>query len=314
MMDDVVHGDVDLIQGFVDDCRLRGYSPETIRSHRSNLRTIQHFLKRNSLGFQEADKDALRRLLAYLKNTRRVGSKTVESYFSALSSFYEYLLFEDLVEANPVPGFRKRYLTSYKNRQPGPQRKLVSVEDMSRLINGTLEARDRALMAVLAKTGVRRGELISMDVEDIDWEKGRVKLKGKNKRSNLYVYFDDETAVLLGRWLRVREGYAVPGVRALFVGDKGRRIGRNMVYRIVTEHAERLGLHDSSSPRLEDHFSPHCFRHWFTTHLRRNGLSREFIKELRGDSRGEAIDIYDHIDHDELRKAYLAAIPRLGII
>jgi len=86
------------------------------------------------------------------------------------------------------------------------------------------------------------------------------------------------------------------------------------VYRVVTEHAERLGLHDPGSPRLEDHFSPHCFRHWFTTHLRRNGLSREFIKELRGDSRGEAIDIYDHIDHDELRKAYLAAIPRLGII
>ena len=43
-------------------------------------------------------------------------------------------------------------------------------------------------------------------------------------------------------------------------------------------------------------------------------MDREFIKELRGDSRGEAIDIYDHIDHKELRKAYLTAIPRLGVI
>ena len=42
-------------------------------------------------------------------------------------------------------------------------------------------------------------------------------------------------------------------------------------------------------------------------------MKKDFIKELRGDSRGEAIDIYDHIDHTELRKAYLAAIPRLGI-
>jgi len=65
-----------LLRGFVDDCRLRGYSPETIRSHRSNLRIIQRLPKRSGLGFQEADKDALRRLLAYLKNTRRVGSKT----------------------------------------------------------------------------------------------------------------------------------------------------------------------------------------------------------------------------------------------
>ena len=94
----------------------------------------------------------------------------------------------------------------------------------------------------------------------------------------------------------------------------GARIGRNMVYRFVTENAERVGYHDSGSDRLEDHFSPHCFRHWFTTHLRRNGLSREFLKELRGDSRREAVDIYDHIDHGELRKAYLAAIPRLGIV
>ena len=313
MVDEAAHGNVDLIRDFVGDCRLRGYSPETIRSHRSNLRTIHRFLTRNGSGFTDVNKDTLRRLLDYLKNTRHVGSKTVESYYSALSSFYEYLVFEDLVHANPVPGFRKRYLTQYKNRQPGAQRKLLSVEDMSRLINGTLEVRDRALMTVLAKTGVRRGELISMDVDDIDWEKGRIKLKGKNKRSNLYVYFDEETAVLLSRWLRVREGYTAPGEKALFVGDKGRRIGRNIVYRVVTGHAERLGFHDPASNRLEDHFSPHCFRHWFTTHLRRNGMSREFIKELRGDSRGEAIDIYDHIDHDELRKAYLAAIPRLGV-
>jgi site-specific recombinase XerD len=54
-------------------------------------------------------------------------------------------------------------------------------------------------------------------------------------------------------------------------------------------------------------------RHWFTTHLRRNDMRREFIKELRGDSRNEAIDIYDHIDKKELKRAYLAAIPMLGI-
>ena len=313
VVDDVHLEGMDLIHCFLDDCRLRSYSPETIRSHRSNLRTIHSFLKKNGLTFQVVDKDSLRKLLGYLKNTRCVGSKTVESYYSALSSFYEYLLFEDLVVVNPVPSFRKRYLAKYKNGGQGAQRKLLSVEEMSRLINGTLEIRDRALMAVLAKTGVRRGELISMDVGDVDWDHGRIKLKSKNKRSNLYVYFDEETAVLLSRWLRLREGYVAGGECALFVGDKGRRIGRNRVYILVTGHAERLGYHDGESGRLEDHFSPHCFRHWFTTHLRRNGLSREFIKELRGDSRGEAIDIYDHIDHDELRKAYLAAIPRLGI-
>ena len=64
---------------------------------------------------------------------------------------------------------------------------------------------------------------------------------------------------------------------------------------------------------MEDHFSPHCTRHWFTTHLRRAGMPREFIQELRGDQRQAAIDIYDHIDKEELRKSYLEHMPQLGL-
>lgn len=82
---------------------------------------------------------------------------------------------------------------------------------------------------------------------------------------------------------------------------------------MVVKNAERVGLHNPESDRMEDHFSPHCCRHWFATHLRRAGMRREFIQELRGDSRKEAIDIYDHIDLKELKEAYLACIPRLGI-
>ncbi len=65
--------------------------------------------------------------------------------------------------------------------------------------------------------------------------------------------------------------------------------------------------------RLEDRFTPHCCRHWFVTHLLRAGMSRDFVKELRGDTRGEAIDIYNHIDKKDLRESYLAHIPQLGI-
>jgi len=303
----------DLISGFVDDCELRGYSPETIRSHRSNLRTIARYLDSQGFGFRDVEKNILKRVLTYLRNTRGVGQKTRESYFSALSSFYEYLVYEDLHGVNPVPSFRKRYLKTYKKGRVASRRKLLSVEEMSLLINSVLEIRAKAIMTVFAKTGIRRGELIGIDVDDIDWSENYIKLKKRRKRSNPYVFFDEETALILGRWLRVRSGYAVSGEKALFTGEQGKRIGRNIVYQLVTKHAQRVGLHDPGSSRLEDHFSPHCFRHWFTTHLRRNRLSREFIKELRGDSRGEAIDIYDHIDHDELRQAYLAAIPRLGI-
>jgi len=152
-----------------------------------------------------------------------------------------------------------------------------------------------------------------MDLEDINWEEWSIKLKPKHKRSNFYVYFDNETADILQKWLRIRKQQAKPNEKALFIGDQGARIGRNVLYNMVLKHATRLRIHNPTSKQSENRFSPHCFRHWFTTNLRRNGMNRELIKELRGDSRKQAIDIYDHIDHQELRKAYLNAIPRLGL-
>ena len=298
---------------FLEDCNLWGYTPETIRSHRSNLRTIARFLNTHRLGFTDVDKTVLRDILDYLRNERKVSQKTLESYFSALSSFYEHLVYEELHTVNPVPSFRNTYLKTYKKCQVPPRRKLLSVEEMSLLINGVLEIRDKAIMTVLAKTGIRRGELLGIEVGDVDWKESYIKLRQRRKRSNPYIFFDEETAIILGRWLRIREGYARREERALFVGVRGKRIGRNVVYALVTRHAERIGFHDPGSDCLEDHFSPHCFRHWFTTHLRRSGLSRELLKELRGDSRGEAIEVHYHINLDELRQAYLRTIPRLEI-
>jgi integrase/recombinase XerD len=103
------------------------------------------------------------------------------------------------------------------------------------------------------------------------------------------------------------------GCNALFLNHEGERLNRSGVFNAVVEAAMRVGLHDPTSERLEDHFGPHCCRHWFCTHLFRAGMRREFIKELRGDSRKEAFDLYNHIDLKELKEAYVACIPQLGV-
>jgi integrase/recombinase XerD len=177
-----------------------------------------------------------------------------------------------------------------------------------------MNPRDKAIVTLLAKTGIRRGELIRIDLEDIDWIDQSIRLKPHPKRSNCLVFFDDECARVLKRWMKTRDSYSVqPGCTALFVNERGGRLQRHGVSHAVTKHATRIGLHDPTSKRLDERFTPHCCRHWFTTHLRRNGMQRELIKELRGDARRDAMDIYDHIDKRELKRAYLAAIPQLGI-
>jgi integrase/recombinase XerD len=305
---------LDLIEKFLEDSRLRGLTQRTLDTYASNLHTFFNHSQRRAC---EVDLAELRRFLVWLKDERHLADKTVSMYYSALQSFFEYLVFEGYITANPVPRFRRRYLAFLSRNRRGSgtgERQLLSVDVMRRLINSILNARDKAVVTLLAKTGIRRQELVNIDVGDVDWIKLAITLKPTAKRTNRTVFFDDECARILRRWLRTRDGWLrQEGLEALFVNERGDRLNRNGIYNLVTKYAGRLGLHDPDTRDLRRRFTPHCCRHWFTTHLRRSGMPREHIKELRGDARSETMDLYYHIDKQELRDSYLAHIPQLGV-
>jgi integrase/recombinase XerD len=303
----------ELIRQYREDCEIRGMSPESMRRYISSLKIYNQYLQERHLDLLNVDRNILRSFLEYLRKERNVGLKTIGNYFTSMAMFYEFLEYEGYVDKNPVPSVRKRYIRRYKDNDEGQMRQLISVDDMAKLVNSTLDVRDKAIITLLAKTGIRRKKLITLDVDDIDWVDQSIRLKPTPKRTNRTVFFDDEAAIILHRWKMARETRNENGSKALFINNLGTRLNRNGVYLAVTKPAEKLGLHNPDSDRMEEHFSPHCCRHWFTTHLRRAGMSREFIQELRGDVRTEAIDIYDHIDKKELRESYLAHIPQLGI-
>ncbi|MGD0954944.1 MAG: site-specific integrase [Methanotrichaceae archaeon] len=181
------------------------------------------------------------------------------------------------------------------------------------MVASTIDTRNRAVLLLLFKTGIRRNELVTLDINDVDLEEQVVTLKPTGKRSNRTVFFDDEAERALVRWLKSRELRNKKNQKALFLSNKCLRLGEGGVNNVVREAAMRVSLHDQKSDRLESKFTPHCCRYWFTTHLRRAGMPREFIQELRGDGRREAIDIYDIIDQKELKESYLAHIPKLRV-
>ncbi|MBO8182833.1 MAG: tyrosine-type recombinase/integrase [Archaeoglobus sp.] len=299
------------IEAFKEDCYQRGMTAESTRRYISCLRIFLRWLEARGADVKEVDKFLLRDFLSELRQ-RGLKQKTLENYFSAISSFFEFLQYEGVVSSNPVIPVRKRYLSSYKKNNNNSEKRVLSVEEASLLVNSIPYIRDKAILLLLLKTGIRRGELISIDIDDIDFEEQSIILKQKAKRSNRTVFFDDETGRILKKWLKIREKMN-PKTKALFVNELGGRLNRNGVYNAVTKWAAKLGFHDPSSPNPKDRFSPHSCRHCFTTWLRRSGMRREFIQELRGDARRDAIDIYDHIDKEELRLAYLSHIPKLGV-
>jgi len=302
-----------MIEDFVKDCALRGMSPRSIPHYGYITKIFKGYLENQNANFLDVDKDHLRGFIEYLRIEKKAAGKTVENYFAVLSTFYDYLTFEGVVASNPVLPIRRRYLRRYKDNGPRQQRQLISVEDMARLINSEMDIRNKAIITLLAKTGIRRNELITLDVDDADLVEMKIQLKLTAKRTNRTVFFDAEAAFILRRWLKAREGRNRKGVKALFLNADGDRLDRGGILLVVRQAAERVGLHNSESDKMENRFSPHCMRHWNTTYLLRAGMRREYVQWLRGDAIKEAVDIYFRVDPKDVQEAYLACIPQLGI-
>lgn len=113
---------------------------------------------------------------------------------------------------------------------------------------------------------------MTLDISYVDLIDNRIRLKPTAKRTNRTVFFDDECAFILRRWLKVREGMNDSVKPTLFLNVEGERLNRSGVHNLVVEAARRAGLHNPESYRPEDHFSPYCCCHWLCTHLFRAGM------------------------------------------
>lgn len=317
--DNLLKENNELINEYITDIKCTTLTKITIDNYHSCLKDFSRFFNKSIL---DVDLNDLKKYKIYLEDKKNkygepISSSTISRYFTAVESFFEFLEFDEYVDKNQMPKFRHRYLREYKRKRYNSsesRRKIITVDEMSMLVNSIIDPRDKAVIVLLAKTGIRRNELKNIDVDDIDWIEQSIHLKPTPKRSNLEVFFDDECARVLKRWMISRVSRLNKGTKALFLNERGGRLGRNAIYALVVKHAERVELHNPDSHKISDRFTPHCTRHWTCTNLLENGMKREYLKELRGDARHDAIDIYNHIDRKKLRDSYLSCIPQLDIL
>ena len=304
--------ETDPLASFAQDLDLRGLAKTSQESIIWTVRRYAKWAEPNGIDPLKGNRSDLVAYLGHLRS-RNLKKGYLNRTFSCLAVWYDYLEEQEVVQKNPIKAIQKKYLRQYKS--DCQTRKIISIEQAANMVQATIDTRDRAILLLLLKTGIRRNELVTLDLGDIDLENQTLTLKPTAKRSNRDLYFDQETATTLARWIRSRGMRYIKAKdqTALLINYDGERLRRQGVTDVVTKAAERVALHDPKSKRLEDRFTPHCCRHWFTTHLIRAGMPRDFVKELRGDARREAIDIYNHIDKKELKESYLAHIPQLGI-
>jgi integrase/recombinase XerD len=303
-----------LVEEFVKDIKLRGWSEWTVKSCSYTINLLED--STNGIPFREIQKEHLRDFLVFLKARKgRKGSvspETIRKHVNNLSSFFEFLEDEGHIDRSPVPQFRRKYVrNSFMGVKEGQQRQIIDPSQMRRLIGSILDPHDKAMFILLAKTGLRAQELMSIDVTDISLENLTINLKPTHKRKVQTVFFDYEAKGLLARWLSMRKELIATGEKALFITNDGHRMTHAILNKRLTRYAALVGLHDPDSSDLDKRFTTHCFRHYFTTQMINAGMPRDYVKELRGDTRNETIDIYRHLTMEELKREYLQRVPRL---
>ena len=136
-------------------------------------------------------------------------------------------------------------------------------------------------------------------------------LNPTKKRTNLWVFFDDECAYVLRRWIKRRKTLNVNNSPALFLTKDATRMSGIAVGEMFRKYARAAGF---TSDRIEEKLTPHCCWHWYTTALMNARMRSQQVKWLRGDKGREALSTYHHIDPEKVKAEYLTCIPQFGLI
>jgi len=300
-----------LIQRYLEHLQgERDVSPHTLRAYEGDLLRFHEFLARDFLGKEpqavrpeDVDALAVRSFLAAL--TREgLGKRSQGRALSAVRSLFRFACREGTLAANPAQSVRTpKYPKKLpRHLRPGEVENLLEAPAAG---DGPLALRDRAILELLYATGLRVGELVSLDWGAVDLAARVLRVMGKGRKERM-VPFGRPAAQALRSWLAVWE--AVRARRALdddepvFLNHLGGRLTDRSVLRVidkwVASAAVARGVH------------PHTLRHTFATHLLENGADLRTIQELLGHSSLSTTQKYTHLEVERLLAVYRDAHPR----
>ncbi|MBP7476565.1 MAG: tyrosine recombinase XerC [Pyrinomonadaceae bacterium] len=285
----------------------RNLSPHTLRNYASDLEQFQQHLfsveKRDDFPLEQIDRLTIREWMASLHGDHKKTS--VARKLASLRTFFQFLIREGKLESNPA----KLVAT------PKIERKLpnhLSMEDAVRFvetpdINTDLGRRDRAILEFLYATGIRVGELVGIDLGDVDLRERMVRVTGKRKKQRI-VPFGEPAAQALVLYLESTRGMFLSGApeaerdNALFLHRRGGRLTTRSVGRMIDKYIKMCAdIHD---------ISPHSLRHTFATHLLDSGADLRDIQELLGHARLSTTQIYTQVSMEKMIEVYDKAHPK----
>ncbi|MCG5499319.1 tyrosine recombinase XerC [Ectothiorhodospira lacustris] len=281
--------------------RERAYSPHTVSNYRRDLMVLRGYVP-----FHGAEPDSdwshvtVHDIRALVAARHRAGAsgRSLQRLLSSVRGFFNYLIREGVVGANPAQGVRAP-------KTPRKLPEVLDVEEVGRLVEipgDSLPAlRDRAILELFYSSGLRLSELTSLDCTQLDLADGMVRVLGKGRKVR-QVPVGRKAREALAAWLRVRAQWAAVDEPALFVARHGRRLTPRAIQKRMARRALAQGL--------ERHVHPHLLRHSFASHMLESSQDLRAVQELLGHADIGTTQIYTHLDYQHLAQVYDAAHPR----
>jgi integrase/recombinase XerD len=276
----------------------RQFSANTIAAYRNDLKQLTDFLQRldgdadvEAIGsWSDLTDDHFAAFLAYLQD-REYAQATVARKTAASKSFFAYLLDKEIIN-EPVG----TDISSPKVAKYTPI--VMTREEINRLLEEPLRdepnrpeaIRDRAMLELLYATGMRVGEMVALNIQDVDVEKQEIRCVGKSGRERDIPMNESAFAAVRDYINNARPYLSDPDTESLFVNHRGGRLTRQGFWLILKSYAEHIGIHG---------ITPHTLRHTYAIHALQDGQTVREVQQTLGHVSPSTTNLYVEMANTE---------------
>jgi integrase/recombinase XerD len=281
----------------------KSLSMNSVAAYINDVNKLIDFLD-NEFTKLSPEKVKLQHLKSFVEwlNERGVSPRTQARTISGIKSFYKYMLIEGKINSDPTS-----LLESPKIGRKLPD--VLSMEEIDSLIEAieldkAEGQRNKAMLETLYSCGLRVSELVNLKLTNLFFEQGFIKIEGKADKERLVPVSNraiDEINKYLSGY-RKKLKVSKDSENILFLNRRGKKLSRVMIFTIIKNLSDKIGLNKK--------ISPHTFRHSFATHLINGGADLRAVQEMLGHESILTTEIYTHLDRDYLKSTIHQFHPR----
>jgi len=245
------------------------YSQNTIDIYCNYFKDFCNFFKNSDL--LNINPEQINKYILDLIKIKKISISQQNQRINAIKFYYEKIL-----------GREKQYYSLHRPKKEHKLPKVLSKNEVKRIFNSCNNIKHRCILMLIYSSGLRRSELIDLEISDIDSERMVVNIKGAKGKKDRISLLSENTLHLLRDYYKNYK----PKIY-LFEGPQGRKYSPTSVANILKKSAQKAGL----TKRV----TPHMLRHSFATHLLEQGTDLRYIQELLGHNSSKTTEIYTHV-------------------